>query len=479
MRVTKHEKPLIPFDWQQADIDKCIERMSPEVGALIASAPGAGKTLVATEVARGLGAETILIVAPQGTHGRAWKRTIVRQGLAEAKDVHILIGTAKGRKAFASLQWNLPGIYVTTPQWFARQNWKVFKPDMVIFDEIHMAGAYGIRTQKQLHNLKDVPFRLGLSGTPLRNKFENAWSIVTWLEPSKITPADYWVWRLVACRTRPDPFAPQGRRVEGEKEPGKLFNSLTCYIQHLQREQCCQFHPEGFLAGLPAPLKLERVTPMTTAQAKFYREMENTLASSLLSEDGDEVHVHAEQFIVARGILRRCALALPSVDPETGKLFFADDAPSPKLDELIADMPGYEGKHTLILTHSKQFARLAVGRLNDAGFSTAGWHGDVTKPRRERILQAFVDGELEAIVGVIAAMGTGTDGLQEVCWNLSWLSYDDDASNNVQGLGRLDRLGQSTQVVERQYLSENTIDVGFFGKQYQRVLALEESLRKG
>jgi hypothetical protein len=463
--------------------------MSPEAGAIIASAPGAGKTLVATEVAKGLGVGTVLIVAPQGTHGRAWKKTIVRQGLAKAEDVHILIGTAKGRKAIASFKWGLTGVYITTPQWFARQNWAKYKPDMVIFDEIHMAGAYGINTSKGLLDLANVPYRLGLSGSILRNKFENAWSICTWIEPSKVHPKDYWVWRLVACATKSDPFARQGRRVTGEKEPGKLFNSLTCYIQHLQREQCCRYHPHGFLEGLPEPLYIERISEMTSAQAKFYREMENTLASSLLSEDGGVVKVHAEQFIVARGMLRRAALGLPEAYTEfvqnkagdwveRARLRFPDDAPSPKLDQLIADLPEHEGKHTLVLTHSKQFARLAVDRIREAGYTVEGWHGDVSKKVRDAILADFTAGELEIIVGVIAAMGTGTDGLQEVCWNLSWLSYDDDASNNFQGLGRLDRLGQRSRVVNRAYLSDGTIDVGFFGKQMTRVLRLEQSLRK-
>ena len=64
--------------------------------------------------------------------------------------------------------------------------------------------------------------------------------------------------------------------------------------------------------------------------------------------------VDGSEILVMRGYLRRCALGLPSVDTETGKLYFADDVTSPKLDRLIADLPTYEGKHTLIFTHSKQ-----------------------------------------------------------------------------------------------------------------------------
>lgn len=481
-------EPLVPYDWQQADIDKCLASMSEDVGALITSAPGAGKTLVATEVAKGLGAQVVLIVAPQGTHDGAWKRTIVRQGLTTADRVHTLIGTAKGKKAFAALKWNIPGVYITTPQWFARQSWEKISPDMVIFDEVHLAGAYGIATQKQLLNLASVKYRMGLSGTPVRNKFENAWSLVRWIEPAKVGN-DYWVWRLTKCATKPDPFAPQGRVVTGEKVPGELFNSLTCYIQHLQRERCCDYHPDGFLSHLPEPLHLEVVVPMAPAQRKFYREMENALASSLLDDSGDLVRVHADQFIVVRNMLRRAACALPYAEevevinkegePVTRiRLKFAEDTAAPKVDQLVSDLPSYEGKHSLVLTHSKQIARLAVARIAAAGYNVEGWHGDVSKTRRNEILAGFVAGDVEVIVGVISAMGTGTDGLQEVCYNLSWLSRDDDAANNVQGLGRLDRLGQDQRVVVRDYLSEESIDVGFYGKQFERIMALDASLRK-
>lgn len=480
--------PLTPYDWQQADIDKCVGSMSATVGGLVTSAPGAGKTLVGTEVAKGLGAQVILIIAPQGTHEGAWKRTIVRQGLTTADKVHTLIGTKPGKKAFAALMWKVPGVYITTPQWFARQKWDKITPDMVIFDEVHLAGAYGIATSKQLLELGRVKYRLGLSGTPLRNKFENAWCIVRWIEPSKLGD-DFWVWRLTKCATKPHPFAPQGRLVTGEKVPGELFNSLTCYIQHLQRERCCDYHPDGFLAHLPEPLHLEVVVPMAPAQRKFYREMENALASSLLDDSGDIVRVHAEQFIVVRNMLRRAACALPYAeevevvdsDGNTAlrtRLKFADDTLAPKIDALVSDLSGYEGKHTLVLTHSKQIARLAVARIAEAGYNVEGWWGGVSKSRRDAILSSFVAGDVEVIVGVISAMGTGTDGLQEVCYNLSWLSRDDDASNNVQGLGRLDRLGQDQRVVVRDYVSEETIDVDFYGKQFQKIMALDASLRK-
>ena len=76
-------------------------------------------------------------------------------------------------------------------------------------------------------------------------------------------------------------------------------------------------------------------------------------------------------------------------------------------------------------------------------------------------------------------MGTGTDGLQEAAYNIAWLSVDDDASNDTQGIGRLDRLGQEHQVVMVEYRMRNTYDEGHLPRQVMAQLQLAKSLKAG
>lgn len=465
-------EPLVCYDWQEADVQHAVASITPKAGALIVSAPGAGKTLVGTEIVKRLDAKVVLIIAPLGTHRGAWGKTLLRQGMTAPR---LLSGTKPGKAAFSDLQWRKPGVYITTPQWFARQTWSHISPDAVIFDEVHMAGGYGNATQKRLHQL-NTPIKIAMSGTPLRNNWENAWAIIKWVQPALMTES-FWVWRKKQAG-KYSPFAPQSWEVTGEKEPGKLFAQLSCYIAHRQRERCCSFHPEGFLAHLAPPIRVERVVSMTKAQRKFYEEMEESLVSSLFAPDENgRVPVIAELPIVARGMLRMCANALPHLDPETGKPRIAVDAESPKVDEFISDIRALDGKRVLGLTHSKQTAYLAEYQLNQAGINTLRWTGDETPTQRDKILDAFTSGDLDAIVGVIAAMGTGTDGLQEACYNVGWLSLDDDATNNVQGIGRLDRLGQTHQVTEFYYMSAGTYDEGILPKQFVKLAALNKSLK--
>lgn len=473
------EQALIPYDWQQADIDHMVQNISPTAGALVVSAPGAGKTVVTVEALKVLKPEVVLIIAPPSTHLSAWLRTLVRQGLSQA--VKPLSGTAAGKKNFDALKWGVAGFYITSAQWFTRTDWKGITPDAIVVDEIHMLSKYGNAGMKKLvgHGRTkgiSAPIRIGLSGTPFRNNFENAWTIVKWIEPSKVAP-EYWVWRVTKCVGTYDHFAPQNLKVTGEREPGELSRSLTCFIAHSQRSNCCPFHPNGFLSHLAEPIILERDLPMTRQQAEFYSNMEETYAAFLTSPgENGKVPVVAEFPIAARSMLRFCALGLPSFDSETERLFFEPACESPKLDAALEDMAKLDGKRVLAFTHSKQFAKVAAQRFQDAGYNAVSWDGALSKARRRTVLEEFTNGELDVIVGVISAMGTGTDGLQEAAYNVMWLSVDDDPSNNVQGIGRLDRLGQKHQVTMFDYRMLKTFDVGHLSKQIQKQLDLNKSL---
>lgn len=376
--------------------------------------------------------------------------------------------------------WGVPGWYICTPQWFARdgEKWKNVKPDIAIVDEIHMAAAWSNATRKALWNLEPTVARLGMSGTPFRNKFENAYGIINWIYPGHIEE-DYWSWRIIKCKTKYDRFAPQNRVVIGELNPGELVGSLPCYIIHRQREECCSFHPEGFLAGLDEPERVEVDLSMTTEQRKFYRQMEDVAVAWLETPDPEtgKVPVVAELPIQVRSMLRFAALGVPSFNEETEKLYFEEDCSSPKLDQLIQDVTELDGGRVLVAMRSQQFARVATKRLQDAGFTALEWSGKTTKKKRDQQMDAFLDGSLQVVVGVVSAMGTGTDGFQEVANTMIVVEVDEDPTNMSQLWSRLDRLGQKQRVLIIEYRMLGTIDEGITSKQIQKILLRNQELR--
>lgn len=467
------------YDWQQADVDRISPNLTPEAGALVVTAPGGGKTLVATNLLKRATWSTALIIAPPSTHD-SWADTLVDQGLTAPRQ---LIGTKPGKAAFSDLMWDKPGIYITSAQWFCRQDWGNISPGAVIFDEVHQGVTYGTATQKALlgHGKKKglrSPVRIALSGTPFRNNFENFWALARWIQPDSVA-GEYWLWRRTECAGKYSPFASQNFEVTGEREPGKLVSKLVNYVIHYQRERCCDYHPKGFLAHVPKPIEIKRVLQMTPAQASFYRAMSDEMVAMLTSPDENgEIPVIAELPITARGMLRFCALGLPSWDDELGQLYFDEMCESPKIDALLDDLGKLDGKRALVLTHSKRFAKVVARRVAEAGYAAEAWHGDVTQTQRKTIKSDFISGKLDVIVGVISAMGTGTDGLQTAAYNVMWLSIDDDATNNKQGVGRLDRLGQTHGVVSIEYQMRNTLDVGHLDKQLQKMLAHNAALKR-
>lgn len=470
---------LTPRPDQEADIKSILAN---DGTALVVTQVGGGKTLIAVEVGVRSKARSILVIAPQGTHKRGWVRTIMRQDPTAVTKK--LDSTKKGKAHMAELQWGEPGWYYCTPQWFARQKWTDIKPDLAVFDEIHIAGAYDNVTRAKLHQLQ-AKARIGMSGTPLRNKIENAWSIIRWLWP-ELMPLTYWHWRRT-MKTEYDRFAPQNLKVVGEIVPGTIVNSLPCYIQHLQREKCCEFHPNGFLANLAAPVEIVRTVKMTAKQKRFYKEMSDNYVAWLTTPDADgKLPVVAELPVVARGMLRFCALGLPSVeffekeDGETGqRLYFEEGTESPKADEVLEILREMGDDTAIIFTHSRKFARdVMLPRLQKAGIKSFGLWGGVSQTQRDKLIEDFIKGEYRVAVAVISAVGTGTDGLQEATSTEIWASLDDDLTNNEQGRGRTDRMGQKRQVTRIEIRAEDTYDEGMLDKQLQTALALNATLRK-
>lgn len=455
---------LIPYEYQQRDIDFLVA-----YGAgIIATQVGGGKTLVSIEAAKALDAQDVLVIAPKGTHKRAWQKTIERQ--IPGAIVRQINSTQAGKDAYADLYHRKPGWYLITPEFFRKFRWDKIHPDVAIFDEIHRASNRKSQTAKMLHTLKAV-HRFGLSGTIAGNKIEGFWSVVRWVFPD-FAGRSFWAWADHYCLIKEDYFA--GKIIVGEKEPGSIVAHLPAYIRHLKRERCCDLHPDGMDADLPPIVSKERSVDLAPEQKKIYKQMEKDLVAWL---NGNPMI--AEVPVSARIRLRQITLGVPSIDPDTNEIFFAEDCKSSKLDELfniISDHP--DGEQMLILTHSQKFARVATKRLEGAGYSAFEWSGTATQKDRDAALERFIAGDIQFIVAVIAAIGEGTDGLQEAASVVVWLSKDDNRLLNEQAAGRLDRRGQKKSVVSYEIIADGTYDENQLSKLVRDQLAMNQSLRK-
>lgn len=457
------EKPLVPYPYQLKDIERLVANNGT---GIVATQVGGGKTLIAIETAKRLGTKVNFVIAPKGTHKRAWERTIVRQ-IPDA-EVRYVNSSAKGKIAFLDLVQNKEGWYLIGPEFFRQFDWSKVKPDLAVFDEVHRASNRKSKTAIMLHTLK-AQRRIGMSGTVAGNKVDGLWSVLRWVYPES-TDRSYWRWVDTFCETRIDYFA--GKVITGERNPGAIVSGIPCYIRHLKRENCCEEHPQGIDSELAPMQTIVRTVDLHAEQKRIYKQLEEELFVWL----GDNP-LAVEVPVATRIRLRQITLGVPVVDAE-GVVSFETDCKSSKFDELMSIIEDHpEGEKMLVLTHSQKFARVVVERLRRSGFTAFEWSGHATQDARNGALESFISGDLQFIVAVISAIGEGTDGLQEASNVVVWLSKDDNRLLNEQAAGRLDRRGQKSSVISYEIIADGTYDEGQLNRLIVDQLAMNQSLR--
>lgn len=449
---------LAPTAEQEKAINKIVNEATR--AALNGSTMGAGKTLIAVEVAKRIGAETILLIAPLGTR-LGWKVTFERQGVT--LPFKWISSSKDGKQAMDDWQWQLPGIYFVGVEYFTRKGWDggkrtstwSKKPDIVMFDEVHRSQN---RNSKTYRTLKQVSggFKLSMSGTPTGNKFEGAWAVTRWLWPELITPS-YHGWVAEWCKTEYDHFAPGNRRVVGELYPGTFFNSLPCYIR-IESE---------LNIGLDEDVRYVELYPQ---QRKAYNQLEKDMITWV---EGNPLVV--EFPITLRARLRQATLGMFNVDAD-GEVTFDDDCKSSKIDAMLDILQNdWEGESALILTDSRKFADVVVARL---GKRAAAWHGHVSQDEREERKKQFVGGDLDYLVAVTSAIAEGVDGLQHGTHNILWLSRSDNRLLNEQAMARIMRQGQTETVRSVEIIAVDTYDSGVLSSHLQKAIEMNKILKE-
>jgi hypothetical protein len=503
-----------PYPFQAADLKKLREH---NYTSLINSGTGAGKTSSSLFAAREGGADVTLIIAPDQTHESAWLPTVPQIMGLEGR----IIGNKNKATKEAMLDFELgyPGVYLVTPELFTRSDVTAWRGDMLIVDEAHKLANPGKAGQRKLggYDSRDpeplasrFEGKLMLSGTMLRNRFEYAWSHsrVLWPELDKrgqIAHDNFYLWQsdrmlYETITTGVDWFAVSwetyrargeswGKVIDGvphlgnpktarkylsEAEPGRWINEAPCVITHLKREECCEFHPNGFMA-LEEPLVKREVIALAPAQKKAVKELEAHMMTWL--EDNPLI---VDIPLTKATRIRQFTLGVPTVtynEDGDADVSFAEDCVSPfynRLEEFLLDEVPDE--NVVVFVDSQKFAAVVTARLKKAGISAFEFSGQTRKDRMSNAEQFGT--KYRVVVGVIAAIAEGFDGLQKVSNNEVWLSSSTDETLNEQGRGRNDRIGQRKQVFRLELVDDLGLAEGRYSTALEKRLVLNRSLRK-
>lgn len=351
----------------------------------------------------------------------------------------------------------------------------------VLVHNCHMLGNGEGKGAKKLIQLgQQTTYKMALSGTPARNKFERMWAVMRFLWPdnAEIARENYYGWMAehmlyarvfigLSKTTRQPRYAKNYVR---ERRPGNLIGKAPLVLQHFRRERCCEFHPEGFLSQ-KEPQVLTRTLELTTKQKKSIKELEEQYLTWL-----DDNPLVVEIPLTLQQRVRQMCLAVPEFN-EAGEVTFAADMESPVADAIEEDLEVLPvDEPVVIYCESQRFARALTERLVTKGYSAFEYSGATTKTRTENLKNFGTPDGHQIVVGVLSAIGTGTDGMQRVARTEMWAERSVDQVVNIQAEGRLDRTGARGQVQRTYYEDELGYAAGRFSKQVEAALQLRKSL---
>lgn len=432
-------------DWQEEDVEAALAH--PSGSWFCAYEMSLGKTLVTVEWAKRKNVNTAIIVAPLNTF-ESWKREFASQW--PDMPVYFLKNDTKNVIAFKYLHEQKRGIYMI--------GWEMMRTgaitgehaDLIVADETHKQANYNKSDQSVLIREITSPYKIALSGTPAGNRPDGIFSTLNWLWPKQYS--SYWKWCEKYWRSLRN-----GSVITLVREitPGAIVADIPMFTRRLVKD-----HRKDMPKKLPEiPIPVEP----TPAQRKLYNRLALEAGVWVGDEDSDDEQsfISTSVKLVENMRLREIMLAVPSIID--GQVTFKENAKSSKISALIEVLQTQEleDQSFIVYTHSAKIVPIVVAQLAKKGIKAYGFTGDTKHGYEVGQRQWLIDNlgdEYRVLVAGIAAIGTGTDGLQHKCHNMFWLSKHPDWTLNEQASWRLDRPGQLEPINEWYTYAPGTVD---------------------
>lgn len=461
----------------------------PTRAALAAAGTGFGKTLIAVEVAKEIGAKQVLALVPVKTK-KAWADTAKRQGFESVKDI---TSSKKGLANADDLFAGVPGFYTIGREFFAlsatrnvnkegevtrepRWHYRKLKHlDLIVLDESHGAQNRQSTLASALRQVPKDVFKIAMSATPAGNRFDGFWFPCQWLWPKHVINPEtgkpyvdhryhHWVVQWANVITRHIHVNGRVKEVTDqivEKVPGAFVNSLPCYVYYEAPK-------------VPVHTRVVSV-PLTEKQAEQYRQMEEHYLVWL-----EDQIVTADLTIVQKTRLRQIGLGEitflpPKKEGDEPEIGFDIDCKSAKADAIVKlSTEHHPNEQMVIYTSSRKFAEVLVKRIPYSGL----WAGTVSHKAREKLKEDFINGKVKNIVATIPSVAEGLDGLQLASNIEVWTDKSFNGVLNQQCSGRLNRTGQvKDHIISYELVSPFTDDEKHLKKLVEQQVAMRKSMK--
>lgn len=292
---------------------------------------------------------------------------------------------------------------------------------LVIVDEIHKAKNGMSLQGKALRKIKPR-YRIGMTGTPIMNKADELWNILSWLGVEK---RSFYAFRSRYCNMG----GYGGYQVVGYKNLDELNGLLNRVMLRRKKDD---------VLDLPDKIIQNDYLEMTERQRMLYNEIRLGLISQI-----DDIVLNPNP-LTSLLRLRQC----------TGGILGDDNPKLDRIKELMEDI-AESGQKAVIFSQWEKVTRVLKRELRQ--YHPAYITGDVTPQQRQREMERFqLDNECKVIIGTIGAMGTGltlTAGTYVIFTDKAWTPAD-----NEQAMDRCHRIGTKGTVNVITLVAKNTID---------------------
>jgi len=411
---------LMPF--QKSGISYALDRWN----TLIADEPGLGKTAQAIVFANEIGAQRVLVICPASVRLQ-WQQMIYRwvwpRNLPTKTGFPVVCPILTGKSPI--YRGPHPCWYIVSYDLIARSPaiYEIFRGmnyDLFIGDEIHFLRSPEARRTQHIFGAKHIEGvaesaerKLGLTGTPLPSRPRECYTVTRNFCFDAID-------RLSLDKFKS--FYNETLSLPGEKQI-ELVGRLPELQQRLRANFMVRRHKDDVLPQLPK-------TRYEIAYVEPNKGVREALrAEKMLGIDPGDFKSWDAQVQGQVATIRR----------EMG------EAKVPLVVEHVHRLMSELDKLVIYCWHKSVLAALAEELAEYSPVQVPG--GTTNKQKHERKEAFMYDPSVRLFLGNIAAVGTGTDGIQEVAYFAVFAEPSWTPGENEQAVDRLRRMGQQGHVV--------------------------------
>src|SRR5215467_3145328 len=410
------------------------------LGACLADDMGLGKTvqllaLEAVHRAEQPDDPPTLLLCPMSLVGN-WQREAAR--FAPALRVYAHHGRERLREGELADRLAQADLMVTTYATATRDIEELagYEWRRVVLDEAQAVKNSLSQAARAVRRLRSGQ-RVALTGTPVENRLAELWSLMDFLNPGLLGPADKF-------RTR---YAIPVER-HGQTEPAERLRAITrpYVLRRLKTDP-------AIISDPPEKIEIKQYGRLTTEQASLYQSVVDDMMEKIENSEGIERRGNVLAAMAKlKQVCNHPALLLhdrSAVGTRSGKVIRLEEI----LEEILA-----EGDKALCFTQFTEFAAMLLPHLSARfGTDVAYLHGGTTRKRRDEMVTRFQsDGGPPVFLLSLRAGGTGLNltAANHVIHLDRWWN---PAVEN-QATDRAFRIGQKRNVQVRKFICTGTLE---------------------